>query len=160
VASPPLRYRPLFERFVQGPSGVRAAVDGITASALNQRPAGREWSVRDLVVAEADAELLLAVQVRLTLAGEAPELPVADVTAWKRRHQYLWRDVDAALSLIALVRHTTAELLSHVDAPGWERTGIAAGAPASIAALVEGAAARTEETAERIRAARAPAVRG
>ena len=157
VATPPARHKALFARFVEGPALIRASLDGVTAGALNQRPPGEEWSIRDLVIAATDAELLLAVRVRLMLTGDADPLPSLDETAARRRLQYLWRDVDAAMALLSLTRFTTAELLSHVDAAGWERTGPGEGGAVTIAALVDAATRESEELAARIAAIRSRA---
>jgi len=107
-----------------------------------------------VVLGLTDAELLLAVHVRLVLAEDAPLLPSPDTEVWKRRLHYLWRDVDAALSLFQLTRYTTGELLSRCDGAQWARTGMFGGSPTSVAALVERAASSDQVQTARVTAMR------
>jgi uncharacterized damage-inducible protein DinB len=115
--------RPVFERFTVGPTLLRQAVDGLDPGTLNRRPAGEDWSIRDIVVHLADAELVGAVRFRLVLGEEQPILPVYDQERWKRRLHYLWRDPEAAISLFQQARYGTAELLQQCDRTAWERSG-------------------------------------
>jgi hypothetical protein len=154
VSVPPAEFRDLLARFVQAPALLRASLDGATAATLSQRPSGEDWSIRDVVLGLTDAELLLAVHVRLALAEDAPLLPSPDAEMWKRRLHYLWRDVDAALALFQLTRYTTGELLSRCDRAQWARTGLLGGIATSVATLVEQAA-----SADRVQTARVSAMR-
>lgn len=116
--------RKQLDQFLAGPSRVRAAIDGIDAAMLNRRPPGEDWSIRDVVIHLADAELIAAVRFRLALAQQDAVLPTYEQEDWKRRLQYLWRDPEAALALFHATRYSTAEILDHCGADAWQRTAI------------------------------------
>ncbi|MEX0782739.1 MAG: DinB family protein [Dehalococcoidia bacterium] len=132
--------RPLREQldaFIQGPTLVRQAIEGIDAGLLNRRPPGDDWSIRDVIIHLSDGELLGAVRIRLALAEESPPMPMYEQDAWKRRLQYLWRDPEAALGLFQQTRYSTAEILDHCGAEAWQRTIIhPESGPLTVAALV------------------------
>ena len=112
-----------YERFVRGPSLVREALAGTGPATLNRRPPGQDWSMRDVVIHLADAELVRAVQIRLALAGDEADLPAFDADLWKRKLLYVFRDPEAAMSAFQQVRYGTAELLRECAPDAWERTG-------------------------------------
>ena len=112
-----------YERFVRGPALVREALAGTDPATLNRRPPGEDWSMRDVVIHLADADLVAAVQIRLVLGGDEPVLPIYDQDLWKRKLLYVFRDPEAALSTFQQVRYGTAELLRECSAEAWERTG-------------------------------------
>lgn len=145
-----------FERFVRGPALVREAVHGLDAGTLNQRPRGSDWSIRDVVMHLADAELVGSVQLRLIIAGEEPALPGFDPEAWKRRLHYLWRDPEFALGLFQQARWANAELLQQCDAAAWQRVGLHPDrGRLSLANLVGHLAEHAEEHAGQVRRWRA-----
>lgn len=144
-----------FARFTRGPALVRAAIDGAGPAAFNRRPPGDGWSMRDAVIHLADAELVLAVRLRLTLAGGEPVLPAWDGEGWRRRLLYVFRDPEAALECFRLVRQGNAELLRECAPDAWERAGRLPGAGAVTAGgLAARAAAHAEEHAAQLRALR------
>jgi hypothetical protein len=124
VPSIPAAHREAFEAYLAGPSRIREAVTGLDQTRLSQRPAGSEWSVRDVIIHLSDAELVRAERLRRIVAEESPELRPFDQDLWKRRLAYLWRDPELALTLLELLCHANAELLRQLDAAGWERSGL------------------------------------
>ena len=144
-----------FARFARGPSRVRAAIDGADPAAFNRRPPGDGWSMRDVVVHLADAELVLAVRLRLTLAGGEPVLPAWDGEGWRRRLLYVFRDPEAALECFRLVRHGNAEMLRECAPDAWERAARHPRLGAiTVGGLASRAAAHAEEHAAQLRALR------
>lgn len=111
-----------YERFVRGPALVREALAGTGPATLNRRPPGEDWSMRDVVIHLADAELMAAVRIRLALAGDEPVLPIYDQDVWKRKLLYVFRDPEAALGAFQQVRYGAAELLRECAPEAWERT--------------------------------------
>jgi hypothetical protein len=141
----------LFARYTRGPTLLREALRGLTASGLNARPPGHDWSPRDITVHLADAELVTAVSVRTLLVDDGAAVALPDYVAWQRRLQYLWRSPEAALATFEQVRFGTGELLARIDAAGWARSGTRPGGDAiSVRGLVEEAAMRAEDGAARV----------
>jgi hypothetical protein len=152
---PPLLRKQL-DDFLAGPARVRAAIDGVDAGLLNRRPPGEDWSIRDILMHLADAELVGAVRFRLVLAEEEPVLPTYEQELWKRRLQYLWRDPEAALALFHATRYSTAEILDNCGADAWQRSGIhPESGPITVAGLVALYIDHVEQHVAQIAAARA-----
>ncbi len=141
-----------FDRFVRGPTLVRAALDGVDPGTLNRRVKGGDWSIRDLVMHVAENEMVQAVRFRMVIAGGETPLPVFDRGLWKRRLHYLWRDPEAAVSLYQQARYSNAELLQQCDKPSWERTGQCPElGTVTLAQLMRTAADHSDAEAARIR---------
>jgi hypothetical protein len=151
VPTTPERLRPAFARFTGGPTLLREAVSGLNPADLNRRPPGSEWSIRDVILHLADAELVAAVQFRLVIAEEDAALPGFDQEMWKRRLHYLWRDPEFAISLFQQVRYASGELLQQCDNAAWARTCVHPGlGETTLAGLLEYHAAHAEEHAAQI----------
>lgn len=145
---------PVFERFVRGPGVVREAVHGVGPSTIS-RPGREGWSIRDVLVHLADAELVRATRIRLILAEDEPELFDFDEGKWKRKLQYLWRSPEASLALFESLRYTSAELLRECDGKAWERAGIhPIDGRLSVRELLARGANHAEEHAAQVRALR------
>ena len=119
----PAALEPVFQLFTEGPTLVTQAMAGLEPGLLS-RPGREGWSVRDVVVHLADAELIGALRFRMVLAEENPTLPVYNPDVWKRRLHYLWRSPEASLSLFQQTRFASAEMLRQCSASDWERIGV------------------------------------
>ncbi len=113
----------MFLRFTEGPTVLNSATQDINPALLN-RPNRDGWSIRDIIVHLADAEIVGAYRFRMVLAEDEPTLPVYDHEGWKRRLHYIWRSPEAALSLFQQMRFSTAEMLQQCDLASWQRAGI------------------------------------
>ncbi|MFN0148461.1 MAG: DinB family protein [Dehalococcoidia bacterium] len=145
----------LVDAYGHGPSLLNEAIRGLDAGAINARRPGSDWSIRDNVLHVADMELLRAVRIRAVIAEEQPVLVSVDETLWTRRLQYLWRSVEAAISLFDHLCFTTVELLRWSDKAAWERTGAHPELGAvTVRELVARGAAHVDEHAAAIRVIR------
>ena len=81
----------LLESYKRGPALVTEAIRGIEGGALNARRPGSDWSIRDLLMHLADAELVRGYRIRVILAEDEPPILGWDQERWTRRLQYLWR---------------------------------------------------------------------
>ncbi len=128
----------LLESYRRGPALVTEAIRGIEGGALNARRPGSDWSIRDLLMHLADAELVRGYRIRVILAEDEPPILGWDQERWTRRLQYLWRSPEAAIALFDQLCFSNAELLRWSDRVAWERVGIEAdGGRVSARALVE-----------------------
>ncbi len=128
----------LLDSYKRGPTLVADAIRGIEGGALNARRPGSDWSIRDLLMHLADAELVRGYRIRLILAEDEPAIPSWDQDRWTRRLQYLWRSPEAAIALFDQLCFSNAELLRWSDKTAWERTGVEAdGRAVSARTLVE-----------------------
>ncbi len=144
-----------YARFVRGPALVRETLAGTGPATLNRRPPGEDWSMRDVVIHLADAELVLAVQIRLVLAGAATPLPALAPDLWKRKLLYVFRDPEAALSVFQQTRFATGELLRECSPDAWERAGDHPElGEVTVAELMTSAASHVDEHVAQLRALR------
>ncbi len=142
-------------RYARGPSLVREAVRGAGPAELS-RPGVGGWSVRDVLVHLADAELVRAARLRFMLADEAaPVLPSFEEERWKRRLHYLWRSPEAALALYDALVFSNAELLRACDVAAFARRGIVEGAELTVEELLRRGAEHGEEHAAQLQTLRA-----
>ena len=142
------------ERFLRGASLVREAINGADAGTVS-RPGKEGWSIRDVLVHLADAEMVRATRIRLILSGDEPVLFTFDEEMWKRRLHYLWRSPEASLALFDQLRFTTLEILRQLDLKSWEKAGVAPdGERITVAELIRRGAAHAEEHSAQIKALR------
>lgn len=141
-------------RFVQGASLVREAINGADAGTIS-RPGKEGWSIRDILVHLADAEMVRATRIRFILAEEDPLLPYYDEGLWKRRLHYIWRSPEGSLALFDQLRFTTVEILRQLDVKSWERAGLSSeGERLSVGELIRRGAAHAEEHSAQIKGLR------
>ncbi len=116
--------REFLSHYSRGPELLRQAIDGLEPGALNRRPLGSDWSIRDIIMHLTDAELMAAGRLRMVIAVEEPAIQEWPDELFKRKLHYLWRDPEAALAVFQVVVYTNAELLQQCDAKTFERVGI------------------------------------
>lgn len=152
----PLELQEFLREFSAGPAQVRAAIAGLDPATLNRRPPREDWSIRDVVIHLADAELVRATRLRYLIAEDEPLVVPFDEERWKRRLHYLFRDVEAALALFELTVFTSAELLEQCDAAAFERDGARPdGSRLRVRDLLEAGVAHVKEHVGQIAAFRA-----
>ena len=111
------------ERFVQGATVVREAIQGADAGTIS-RPGPEGWSIRDILVHLADAELIRSTRIRFILAEDEPLILPFDEGLWKRRLHYIWRSPEASIALFDQLRFTMMEIIRQLDMKSWEKFGI------------------------------------
>jgi hypothetical protein len=112
----------LIDRYAQGPTEVRLALDGISDAELAQRPAPGEWSPREIVHHLADSETNSYIRLRRLLAEDAPAIVGYDQDRWAQRLAYDG-PVDAPLAVLDAVRAASTQLLHSLDAAAFQRAG-------------------------------------
>ncbi len=116
------RRRVAIAAYKDGYRVVTEALAGITAAALDARPAANEWSSRDIVHHLADSEMTSAIRLRRLLVEDNPRIVGYDQDEFARRLFYD-RPIEASLAAFHAARLTTAELLDQMDDADWERAG-------------------------------------
>lgn len=130
-------YSEMLERFRQGPGRIH---DALGPAGLSRAGAadGASWSVGDVIVHLADAELVRAVRIRLIIASDSPALFDFDETSWRDSLAYGRRDAALSLRLYAEAVGATADLLEQSSGEIGERSGVhPQDGPLTIAALIE-----------------------
>jgi hypothetical protein len=140
----------LLDRFAAGPGLVEEAIGH--AGDVMSRPGPEGWSIHDVLVHLADAEILRATRIRLILATEGVPLPVFDQDEWRERLAYANRDPGIAFSAYAAMVGSSADLLAASGERAWDRAGHhPEEGPITVAELVRRGANHAEEHAEQIR---------
>ncbi|MCK9520524.1 MAG: DinB family protein [Dehalococcoidia bacterium] len=119
----PPELQDLLDRYAHGPSLLRRALDGVDAGTVGRVPPGSDWSIRDVVTHLVDAELVRAVRIRTIIAEDEPPIVPFDEGLWKRRLQYLWRNLEGSVALFDQLCYSTAEILRHAGKDAWARAG-------------------------------------
>jgi hypothetical protein len=106
------------------PKKLRRLLGRATASKLRKRPAPDKWSIAEIVVHLADAEIAGAWRMRLILG--APGTPVAafDQDSWVTALHYDKRDPRKALEQFRVVRETNLALLKTLTPEQWKHYGM------------------------------------
>jgi hypothetical protein len=112
----------LIERYEAGPAEVRAALDGITPSELDRRPAPGAWTTREIAHHLADSESNSYVRLRRLLAEDDVLIWAYDEEEWARRLAYD-RPIEPSLAVLEAVRAASAQLLRTLDDDAFARTG-------------------------------------
>lgn len=140
----------LLARFIAGPERVRTALGNLVGEALN-RPGPEGWSIRDVLVHLADAEMMRAIRFRLILADDGAQLPAFDQDDWRDRLGYSARDPRVALATYEATVVASHELLLVAGATGWLRSGLhPEDGPLSVRELVLRGSNHAEDHARQI----------
>ncbi len=124
------RFRPtqeLIAAFDAGPYRLRKVVEGLTLTELRAHPKPGKWSISELILHLADAEVLGGTRLRMILGEDQPVLPRYDQELWAVRFQYQkagQSDVQYALQLFESLRMTASLLFHSACESDWKRTGL------------------------------------
>jgi DinB family protein len=106
------------------PKKLQRLLGRATPSKLRKRPAPGKWSIAEIVVHLADAEIAGAWRMRLTLGS--PGCPVAafDQDSWVTALHYDKRDPRKALEQFRVMRETNLALLKTLTPEQWKHHGL------------------------------------
>jgi uncharacterized damage-inducible protein DinB len=114
----------LIDRYLAGPSELRAAVAGMSGEQAAARPVAGRWSTLEVVCHLADFEPILADRMKRVIAMDKPLLMGADEDQFARRLAYEERDLDEELALIEVTRRQMGRVLRSLSAEAFERAGV------------------------------------
>lgn len=106
-------------QYASGPEKLREASARVPAEAMRWRPAPDEFSVHEIVVHCADAEMVDAARIRYLTAERYPVIVGYDESEWARVLDYHSHSVEAALATVDVVCANTAALLERLPEPAW-----------------------------------------
>ena len=112
----------LLGRFRTGFDDVVDALAGITPDELDRRPAGSDWTAREIAHHLADSEATAYVRLRRLLAEDDPVLQGYDESEYARRLHYD-RPIEPSLAVLRAVRTASIQLLEALTPDEWERAG-------------------------------------
>lgn len=113
----------LIDTYRNSYQAVVGALDGITETELDARPAPDHWTAREVVHHLADAEMRSAIRLRTLLVEDEPVIQGYDEAAFARRLHYGERPIEASLLALRGSRETSAQLLDLLSEDDWARKG-------------------------------------
>jgi DinB superfamily len=98
-------------------------------------PAPSEWSIKQVVAHLSDTERLFTFRALWFARGEQSELPGMEPNPWVAITDANARTLSDLLAEFDHVRAASISLFANLDAPAWQRRGIASGNVMSVRAL-------------------------
>jgi DinB superfamily len=105
------------------PDRLRAAVDGLSAEALERPEREGKWSIAQVIAHLAQFEMIVALRIRTILAEETPSLLSFAQEAWNEK-VYRRESVSELLEQLDFLRRMNLALLERLSDAEWNRAGI------------------------------------
>ncbi|WP_274363519.1 DinB family protein [Paenibacillus thermotolerans] len=118
----------LIDEYARGYEQLREAVEGLSEEELRFKPAPDQWSIHQIVIHVADAELVSTHRLKKVLTEEEPLLTSFNQNAWTDTLQYEHLDREQHLVLFKLLRSAMLPLLERLTPEQCERVGVYADA--------------------------------
>jgi hypothetical protein len=106
------------------PKKLQRLLSRATLSKLRKRPAPGKWSIAEIVVHLADAEIAGAWRMRLILGSPGSPVAAFDQDSWVTALHYDKRDPRKALEQFRVVRETNLALLKTLTPEQWKHHGM------------------------------------
>lgn len=151
----PAEIRKLIRRYEKGAKLVSEALKGVPLEVLDRAPAPEKWSIRQLAVHLADAEVVGAARLRTTAAQPGSAIKAYDQDAWASRLGYEKQSPEQMVKLFRLLRKTTGIMLRALPESAWQNKAVhEERGEVSLADFVAMYAEHAEHHAEQIRTIR------
>jgi hypothetical protein len=112
----------LIADYTAGGEALARSVKGLSEAVLLHHRLPEKWSIKQIAIHLADAELAVSFRVRNILAEQAPNIQPFEQDNWTQALDYENLDLAAALERFRLLRAANGELLSRIDDDAWQRT--------------------------------------
>jgi hypothetical protein len=106
------------------PVKIDGLIGSVPAATLRQRPAPDKWSIGEIVVHLADAEIVVGFRIRFILGAPGSSIAAFDQDRWALACHYGVRDPRESLEAMRALRQATLGLLEALDAEQWKQHGI------------------------------------
>lgn len=114
----------LIARYEQTITVLDEAIEGITPADLDRAPAPGKWTIRQILIHLADADIVLAGRIRAVAGEPDSRMPAFDQDKWAANMPYSKLPVEASLAVVRAVRTATTALLRTLPEEAWSRTGV------------------------------------
>ncbi|MED4583192.1 DinB family protein [Brevibacillus choshinensis] len=146
----------LIEEYGSGLERVREAIRALSEEEMHYKPGPSKWSIHEIIVHLADAELVGVHRMKRVLAENNPMLTVYDQDAWATSLGYADQDAEHSLKLFGLMRAMMLPVLLKVEGDDWQRCGIHEEAgPLTLVQLLERYVNHVSDHLEQIQRVRA-----
>jgi len=117
----------LLQAYKEGPAKIRQCLEGLTLQDLKAHPIPGKWSIAEIVIHLADADIIGACRFRQAYTSHPGDFPYYNEAEWADRMNYQGQSLDTImlnLDLFELLRKTTGNLLDGCSESDWQKTGI------------------------------------
>jgi hypothetical protein len=117
----------LLEVFAKGPERVQSLVKGLSEQDLKAHSIDDKWSIQEIIIHLADAEIQGAFRIRQVYAKHPGPLSYYQQAIWADVLQYNQQPVQVLednLALFTLLRKTTLSVFQRFTAEDWNKTGV------------------------------------
>jgi uncharacterized damage-inducible protein DinB len=114
----------LIDRYENGINVFAEALRGVPDTITDRSPAPGKWSVRQIAVHLADAEVVAATRFRWVAAQPGATIKAYDQDTWANKLHYEKQPIEQAMELFTAVRKATANLLRALPDSAWANTGV------------------------------------
>ena len=121
-------HRDLVEQYEKGQQKLSLAIRGLTEQDLRTRPADApadagKWSVQEVALHLADAEVAFADRIKRIVAMDEPVLQGWDENRFVERLMYAEQSAEDAAALVEVTRRQLSKLLRKLPDEAFARTG-------------------------------------
>lgn len=109
------------DAFAAAPEQVSASLIGLDNVQIHFAPAEGEWSINEVIVHLADAEVFYYERMRKTIAEDSPIICSFDENAFAANLSYRTQSFGLALALFTALRNSSSALLATLPPETWER---------------------------------------
>ncbi|QRG66135.1 DinB family protein [Brevibacillus choshinensis] len=128
----------LIAAYSNGYERLKEAIRTLSEEEMHYKPGHNKWSIHEIIVHLADAELVGIHRMKRVLAEDNPALTAYDQDAWANSLGYSGQDAGRSLELFGLMRSMMVPVLESVEGADWDRCGIHEEAgPLTLSQLLE-----------------------
>lgn len=114
----------IIEHYADGYARLKEALEGVSDELLHYKPAPGKWSVKQIIIHVADAEMVAVDRMKRVIAENNPLLFKFDPDAWADRLGYDQLDHLHYLAQFKLLRAGMEHVLRSLKPDDWKRTGV------------------------------------
>jgi uncharacterized damage-inducible protein DinB len=114
----------LIINYANGYQSLLDAIHGLSDEELSFKPTPKSWSIKEILVHIADAELVGIHRMKKVLSEENPLLTDYNQDLWANRLDYTQLDYQQYLALFKLLRESFIPVLNRLTEEDMLRTGI------------------------------------
>ena len=117
----------LLKAFKEGPQRIRQSIEGLTVEELKRKVIKDKWSIAEILIHLADADIIGSCRVRQAFTGHPGPFPYYKEAEWAVKLNYQQQTIEyinSNLDLFELLRKTTAVIFDNCSETDWTKTGL------------------------------------
>lgn len=115
-----MKYENELKQYINGIEILKNKVKEFPEDSLTYKSAADKWSIAEIIVHIADAELNAAVRMRKIIAENGASIIPYNQAQWAERLNYQSQNIDQSIGLFALIRDINYKVLASLQDEVWE----------------------------------------